>query len=489
MGILLKKGKDTEEKDFKFGFELFDDFYGMCFILSDEGQIIKSNKSAEKYLLKSEDGIINTSFFDIFEEYKKDEIKDCFLKCIQEHKSYDISTTISVNDKTWNFNLLFSPCCADLGRTVKYCFANARDITEKKQLEKDFLQFYSIAENTVNPLQITNLKGKMIYVNPAFVNVSGYTKEELLGSNPKVFGSKKHPKKFWEKMWQTISAGDVWSGEVENKKKNGDPFYTQLLISPILDNDAKVTSYFGIHRDITEKKMFEKQLIHTQKMESMGTLAAGVAHEVGNPLASISALVQVVMRSTTDDFAKEKLGLVRSQISRISKIIRDLVDFSRPSTYKLQLTDINKLLEEAIDIIEVGTKNKDIEFKIDLEENMPKLLLVADQIQQVFINILLNAVDSIIDDPDKNKPKRISIKSSISEDYVNIVLSDTGLGIPEEDLEKIFEPFYTTKEEGRGTGLGLWVSYGIIKSLQGELIVESKSSIGTKFIITLPIQT
>ncbi len=485
MSKILKK----EKEDFRLGFEIFDDFYGMCFILSNEGYIIKSNKSAEKYLLRTEDELRDTSFFDIFNEKHKEEIEKCFLKCINEKKSRDVSTTISVNEKTWNFNLLFSPCFTKDKESVKFCFANARDITEKKQLEKDFLQFYTVAENTVNPLQITNLDGKMIYVNPAFVKVSGFSKAELLGSDPKIFGSKKHPKKFWEKMWKTISLGNVWSGEVENKKKNGEPFYTQLLISPILDNDGKVTSYFGIHRDITEKKMLEKQLIHTQKMESMGTLAAGVAHEVGNPLASISALVQVVLRSTTDNFAKEKLSLVRNQISRISKIIRDLVDFSRPSTYKLQLTDINKLLEEAVGIIEVGTKNKNIEFFINLEENIPKLLLIADQIQQVFINILLNAVDSIIDDPDKNKPKQISVKSSIDEDNVNIILSDTGLGIPEDELEKIFEPFYTTKEEGRGTGLGLWVSYGIIKSLQGELMVESKSGVGTKFFITLPIQT
>ena len=167
----------------------------------------------------------------------------------------------------------------------------------------------------------------MVYVNKAFVEASGYSKEELLGKNPNIFGSGKHPKKFWEKMWETINSGRVWVGEVENRKKSGKAYFTQLLISPILNSEGKVISFFGIHRDLNEKKMLEKQLIHTQKMESIGTLAAGVAHEVGNPLASISALVQVVLRSTEDEFVKEKLGLVRSQVTRISKIIRDLVRF------------------------------------------------------------------------------------------------------------------------------------------------------------------
>jgi len=479
----------VHEKDLKFGFELFDDFYGMCFILSNEGKIVKSNKSAEKYLHKTGEELKQIYFLDIFSENDRQEIKNYFLKCLNENKSNNLSANLKIDNKTWSFNLLFSPCCLNGKGKPQFCFASASDITEKKQLEKELLQFYSIAENTVNPLQITNLDGKMIYVNPAFVKISGYLKDELLGSDPKIFGSKKHSKSFWENMWKTITKGNVWSGEIENKKKNGDPFYTQLLVSPILDNEGKVTSFFGIHRDITEKKMLEKQLIHTQKMESMGTLAAGVAHEVGNPLASISALVQVVIRSTSDDFAKEKLSLIRNQISRISKIIRDLVDFSRPSTYKLQLTDINKQLEEAVNIIEVGTKNKDILFKIDLAENIPKLLLVADQIQQVFINILLNAVDSILDDDNKNKFKQISVKSFNKDNLVNIVLSDTGHGINEENLEKIFEPFYTTKEEGKGTGLGLWVSYGIIKSLQGDLMVESVHGKGTKFLIQLPIQS
>ena len=124
-------------------------------------------------------------------------------------------------------------------------------------------------------------------------------------------------------MWTTIKSGKVWIGDVENRKKNGEPFHTQLLISPILDSEQNVTGYFGVHRDLSEKKTLEKQLIHTQKMESIGTLAAGIAHEVGNPLASISALVQVAQRFTTDDLVKEKLELVKNQVNRISKIIRD----------------------------------------------------------------------------------------------------------------------------------------------------------------------
>lgn len=235
----------------------------------------------------------------------------------------------------------------------------------------------------------------------------------------------------------------------------------------------EVSGDFGIHRDLTEKRTLERQLIHTQKMESIGTLAAGIAHEVGNPLASISALVAGSQRITTDPFVNEKLGLVKSQVTRVSKIIRDLVDFSRPSNYELELTDINKVVYEAVEITKVGNaKAKDIIFETDLSNDIPMLPLIADQTQQVFVNILLNAVDAIAEKKRENKVEKISVKSECNGDEVTLTFSDTGMGIKEENLTKVFEPFFTTKKEGRGTGLGLWVSYGIVKSFQGDIKIK-----------------
>jgi C4-dicarboxylate-specific signal transduction histidine kinase len=289
-------------------------------------------------------------------------------------------------------------------------------------------------------------------------------------------------------MWHTISSGKVWFGEVEDRKKNGEPFYTQLLISPIFDKDQKITGYFGIHRDLSEKRTLEKQLIHTQKMESIGTLAAGVAHEVGNPLASISALVQVAERNTEDPFIKEKLALVKNQVTRISKIIKDLVDFSRPSNFELQRVNINECLMEAVEITKVGTKAKDINFDVKLSHDLPTLPLVADQLEQVFVNIVLNAIDAINEIKNEKHEKRISIESALVEDEAVITFTDSGSGIKEENLNKIFEPFFTTKSQGKGTGLGLWVSYGIIKSFQGNIEVDSKHELGTRFTVKLPIE-
>jgi PAS domain S-box-containing protein len=462
---------------------VLDNLPEMYFFLSVSGKILRMNKTAINFLDSSEQQ--SNIIFDLIELCDREKVVSDFNKSIEQKSSGNLNTRLYVNKNYSDVNISFSFISGGNGNE-NAVLAVARDITKEKLRELDLLRFYNIVEQSVNPIQITDLNGRMIYVNPALAKSSGYSKHELIGKNPKIFGSGKQSIKFWDKMWQTISSGRTWFGEIEDKKKNGEPYYTQLLISPIVDNDGKINGYFGIHRDLSEKRTLEKQLMQTQKMESIGTLAAGVAHEVGNPLASISALVQVAQRNTTDPFIIEKLGLVKSQITRISKIIRDLVDFSRPSTYELQLTNINKCIQEAVEITKVGTKAKDIDFIVKLHSEVPNLPLVADQLEQVFVNILLNAVDAF-GDMMNPKEKRIMVESSADKNEVTIIFSDTGPGIREENLSKIFEPFFTTKIQGKGTGLGLWVSYGIIKSFHGDIKVNSILGDGTTFIIKFPL--
>ena len=471
-----------------FGFDLFDSLPDMYFLLDANGEILKMNKKADE-IIKSNLNLSPANFLDLVDLCNRENVNNIFFQCISFGRTTVIETRFLLEKKEIDVKISFSFYKFIVNeKKIEYVFAVVKDVTEEKVKELELQKFFNIAESSLNPIQITDLQGKMIYVNPAFVKSSGFSKEELIGKNPRIFGSGKLNKKFWDKMWQTISSGKVWFGEIEDRRKNGEPFYTQLLISPIFDKDEKVTGYFGIHRDLSEKRTLEKQLIHTQKMESIGTLAAGIAHEVGNPLASISALVQVAQRSTEDAFIKEKLNLVKSQVTRISKIIRDLVDFSRPSDFELQRVNINECLKEAIEITKVGTKSKIIDFNVKLSDDVPHLPLVADQLEQVFVNILLNAVDAINEVKDEKKEKRINIESALYEDETIITFTDTGSGISEENINKIFEPFFTTKSQGKGTGLGLWVSYGIIKSFQGNLEVKSNTGKGTTFTIKLPVE-
>lgn len=479
-------------KDAKVSFEVFDNLPEAYYLVSREGMILEANKAALEKLNITRKELLRKKFTEVLHNTAipdaEKALKNCGAGCICSQ--FDARMRIG-NEETILTRINVAAFKTKSSKNPEKILIVARDITGEKQKNRDLQRLQFVFHNTVNPIQFTDLAGKIVDVNEAFMEASGYDREELIGQNPSVFGSGKHPKSFWKRMWDIISKGEPWEGEVENRRKSGEPFYTRLLISPIIDNEDNIIGYFGLHRDIGEKKQLEKQLIHTQKMESIGTLAAGVAHEVGNPLASISALVQIMQRNNQDEFTLEKLELVKKQINRISKIIRDLVDFSKPSDNELQLIDINANLIEAVDIVKVGKKTRDIEFITELDDNIKKMPLVSDQIQQVFVNIFINAVDSILErQSDEGSSFNGSIKTASLDydDHISIVIEDNGVGIPEDEQNKIFEPFFTRKKDRAGTGLGLWVSYNIIKAFHGTIRLESKVNTKTTFFIDLPKQ-
>ncbi len=472
--------------------QLLDAFPDPCAVLTDDGTILALNKGATAAWANNALPGTHRSLLSMIVEDTKPRVRDVIRECFASGASNTVETEIILSDGTRHpVAMNFSRFAANAAGNQFGCLVVAHDTSLSKQRELDLLRFSNLAHHTVNPVEITDPQGRIIYVNPAFEKASGYSKEELIGKNPNVFGSGKHSRDFWRQMWTTINAGKVWVGEVENRRRNGDPFFTHILISPIIDGKGTIVGYFAVHRDITEQRNLQAQLIHAQKMESIGLLAAGIAHEVGNPLTSISSLVQVIQRTTHDDFTQEKLELIKSQITRISRTIRDLVDFSRRSSYEVQLTDLNKNIREAIEIVRVGKKSREIAFHVELGEDLPHLPLVPDQVEQVFINILINAVDAIYEslhasDRPAGKKGEITVRSSLADDEVVITISDNGTGIPVDSMPKIFEPFYTTKRVGEGTGLGLWVSYGIIKSFHGNIQVSSVEGEGTTFTIMLP---
>lgn len=475
--------------------ELLDVLPDLCFVLNREGMIVQANANAAHTLRRPKAILLNTDFSALVEPEFRERFDRAFQRCFSSDPGLAEEISLrSGDDGAVQVVLRLARYALPGARQEEACLVTARDITEAKRQELELLRFFNVAQYTVNPLEITDRGGKIIYVNPAFEKASGYAKEELIGKNPSVFGSGKHPKRFWEAMWKEITSGNVWVGEIENKRRNGEPFFTHLLISPIIDAKGEIIGFFGVHRDITQQRNLEQQLIQAQKMESIGLLAAGLAHEVGNPLTSISSLVQLLQRESKDRFTLDKLELIKSQISRISRIIRDLVDFSRRSSYEVQLTDVNKRLQEAVEIVRVGKKAKEMSFRASLAEGLTPLPLVPDQIEQVFINMLINAVDAIHEDAASNEPGKkrrgeIVVTSALRDGDVVITIGDNGKGIAEKDIAKIFEAFYTTKKVGEGTGLGLWVSYGIIKSFQGTITVQSREGEGTTFTITLPTKS
>ncbi|HQF42233.1 MAG TPA: PAS domain S-box protein, partial [Ignavibacteriaceae bacterium] len=243
-------------KNITLDFSLFDGFPDMCFLINDKGDIRFYNKASSEKLeiLNGKTDIL----FDYVELCDRNETQNLFNKSLNLGKPEEIETRLFFKKNFINVKLSFVPFKSQEFKE-RLTLVTARDISEEKKKEMDLIRFFNVAENTVNPLQITDLNGKMIYVNKAFETASGYSKDELIGRNPSILASGKNSAKFWDKMWDTVSSGKVWVGEVENLKKDGEPFFTQLLVSPILDKDGKVSGYFGIHRDLTEKRTLERQ--------------------------------------------------------------------------------------------------------------------------------------------------------------------------------------------------------------------------------------
>ncbi|HEY4643209.1 MAG TPA: PAS domain S-box protein [Bacteroidota bacterium] len=458
---------------------LIDAIHDLCVVLSLDFSILYGNRKAQEIFRQTEEELIGKDFAGFVNPEGRNLFRDN-LKILRPNQSTDLSLRFAVPNREFEGEVRAHRTTIQEGEVY---VITVRDMGQDQQKELDLLRFSSVIEHTINPIQITDANARMVYVNPAFERASGYRREELIGKNPNILSTGKHDKNFWKKVWETILSGESWVGELENRRKNGEVFHTQLIIAPIADHSGKVVGFLGAHRDITKEKVLEQQLVRSQKMDSIGTLAAGMAHEVGNPLTSISSLVQVIQRSTSEEFVKEKLELVKNQVNRISSVIRQLVDFSRPSDYEPKPTDINKVLQEALTIVRYGKKAKHVQFDLQPDNAIPLVRVVPDQIIQVFINILMNAVDAL-----EGRRGDVTVRTYSRDRSLNVEIRDSGRGIEAAVLEKIFDPFFTTKEVGEGTGLGLWVSYGIVKSFDGDIAVESVQGKGSTFTVTLPVE-
>lgn len=246
-----------------------------------------------------------------------------------------------------------------------------------------------------------------------------------------------------------------------------------------------------VEKKTLEIKKAQEQLMNAEKLASLGRMAAGFAHELNSPLTGIITFAHLIMKRLpeTDRENREDLQVVIDQAERCSRIIKGLLGFSRKTGYEKTLTDINSLIERTVAMVQNQARFHNIEFKINLEQKLPQITVDAHQIEQVFLNLLINAADAM------NERGTITISSRLikdsedpSKEQIELEFTDTGPGIPEEYLSKIFEPFFTTKPPGKGTGLGLSVSYGIVKRHGGSIFVKSSPGKGASFFIRLPVK-
>ncbi len=374
-------------------------------------------------------------------------------------------------------------------------FAIIRDITGKKRAQLERERLITAIEQAGEIVVITDPDGRIQYVNPAFQKITGFVKEEVLGQNPRILKSGKHDKAFYERLWSTINKGEIWQGRIINKRKDGELFTEDLTISPVKDAQGNIINFVSVGRDVTQQLILEQQFLQAQKMESVGRLAGGVAHDYNNMLTVILGNAQLGMSKLEEgNLFYDYFSKIHAAASRSAEITKQLLGFARKQTIEPKVLDLNITIKNMLKMLRrlIG---EDIDLVWLPQANLWNVKMDPSQIDQILMNLVVNARDAIrgigkITIEAENKVlDEMYCKGHAGfkpGEFVRLTISDNGCGIEKEILNKIFEPFFTTKEKEKGTGLGLATVYGIVKQNNGFINVYSEIGKGTSFRIYLP---
>jgi PAS domain S-box-containing protein len=351
-------------------------------------------------------------------------------------------------------------------------------------------------EQSADTVVVTDRYGVIEYVNPAFEALSGYTNAEVCGQTHRVLKSGEQTSETYREMWNTILSGNVFRGILVNRKKSGELYYVEESICPVRDSSGEITHFVANGRDMSERMRLEAQLSQAQKMDAIGRLAGGVAHDFNNLLTIITSYSELALDSVPQQSPLEtKIQEILLAARRAAELTRQLLAFSRKQPQALRVMDLNQVVANIAKTLPrlIG---EDIEFTFMPGSNVGRARIDPMQIEQILMNLAANARDAM---PRGGHLRIETFHVQLDDDYIHdkpavipkgnyalITVNDDGAGIPREDLPHIFEPFYTTKPSGKGTGLGLATVYGIVKQNKGFIWVYSEPGSGTVFKIYLP---
>ena len=363
------------------------------------------------------------------------------------------------------------------------------DMTEQIKAQQD-LRLAMQAIDAVAIVAETDERGKILRVNDNFCKISGYEREELMGQDHRVINSGYHPPEFFRDLWSTIRADLIWTGEIQNRRKNGETYWVHTVVVPLSDELSASRRYLALRFDISAQKEIQKKMIESSKMSSLGEMAGGIAHEINNPLAVIhgkSAQLKKALLHPDIDIEKVRSGLeiIEATTLRISKIVKGLRSFSRNSERDpMEPVLISTVISETLELCLERFKHHGVEIQVHGDTALTVQGRPA-ALSQVLMNLLSNALDAV--QLCSEKWVHIEARSEARSELILAVM-DSGPGIPDAVAARMMQPFFTTKDINKGTGLGLSISLGIVSEHQGTLTYDA-SSPHTRFVIRLPLLT
>jgi PAS domain S-box-containing protein len=358
------------------------------------------------------------------------------------------------------------------------------DITARKEAENSLrnslkeINDINFALDQSSIIAFTDEKGKITNVNDKFCEISKYERSELIGKDHKLLNSGYHPKSFFKELWRTIGQGEVWKGDIKNKAKDGSYYWVDTTIVPFLNEEGRPYQYLAIRNDITERKKQEETLHRQDKLAAVGQLAAGVAHEIRNPLTSIKGYAEFLQLDEKNPERLEFLDIILDEIERVNSIVEEFMVLAKPKAANLEEKNIVPIIQNVLNLLSFEARKKHVRMDFSSCEEIIQVECDEDRLKQVFLNLVKNGIEAMPNGGD------LSVSTHVRNGKVEISIQDSGVGIPEEKIKKLGEPFFTTKENGNG--LGLMVTFKIIESHNGSVYIESEVDKGTTFNIVLP---
>lgn len=340
----------------------------------------------------------------------------------------------------------------------------------------------------------TDAEGVITYVNDKFCEISGYKREELIGHNHRIVSSGLHGPAFFHKIWKTISSGQIWSGEICNRKKNRDLYWVATTIVPFLNSKGVPERYLSIRFEITDLKQAQstileqnERLVATSKLSAIGEMAAAITHEINNPLGVILGRVEMLKSMLLDEnLNREELIRIADNIEvtghRIEKIVKSMRTMAHQQSDRepFERIMVSEIVEDALNWCQSRFQNHGVRLIRPEQILKTRVECRSYQMVQVLVNLLNNSFDAV-----ENLPEKwVRIELIDGEDWVEIVVTDSGRGIPEHIRKRIFDPFFSTKRVQYGSGLGLSISVGLVRQNKGELLYDA-NSLNTKFRLRL----
>jgi len=459
-------------------------------VIDIKGRIQECNETLCRWVGHECSNLNGSYIFNLFQGEEEHRFRSVFQKLVREPGKFEVEIRLVTEGELENrIVLIQSSTLERFGRDhdEQLLVLSFSDISQHIRVRSTIDLASQVLKHTQECIIITDSNSRILDVNPAFCKVTGYEREEVLGKRPSVLASGKHDRHFYERMWQGLREQGFWRGRVVNRKKSGEEYVEELVIH-VVDEHDQPAYYIGIFYDVSEHMRAEEALRKAQRLEAVGTLASGVAHNFNNMLAGITGNIYLAMMDDTlSPETRKRLESAEKVADGAADLIRQLLSFAKQNQKKEMTIELNDYISEFLESHK-GHIPEHIAFEFHRDEGTSHIHCDVVQLEQVLLNIVINAVHALADTAEPRIILSVQ-RDALGDEHASQVLlslQDNGCGIPEEIRDRVFEPFFTTKGSTKGTGLGLATAYGTITSMGGYIDLMSTPGKGTSFHIYLP---